>query len=51
MSRVDSLADRLKEAGELLDECVIGWDSMNEPNQGFVGLPDLNEIPPFQDFR
>lgn len=46
----DSFADRVKEAGDLLDTCLIGWDSLNEPDEGFIGIPDLNVIPPTQDF-
>ena len=48
---VYSLADRLQEAGGILDDCVIGWDSMNEPHEGFIGIKDLNEIPEAQDFK
>lgn len=48
---VVSLADRLQQAGGLLDDCVIGWDSMNEPHEGFIGIPDLNEFPPAQAFK
>ena len=39
------LADRIKAAGDLLDECVIGWDSMNEPAEGFCGYENLNTVP------
>ena len=39
------LADRIRDAGDLYDECVIGWDSMNEPFEGFCGHANLNEYP------
>ncbi|KAG9317821.1 glycoside hydrolase superfamily [Chiua virens] len=39
------LADRIRNAGELLDNVVIGWDSLNEPSEGFIGWEDLNAYP------
>src|ERR1700733_10890892 len=41
------LADRIGKAdgGGLLDECVIGLDSMNEPSEGLCGWPDLTVNP------
>ncbi|KAH7918570.1 glycoside hydrolase family 5 protein [Leucogyrophana mollusca] len=39
------LADRIRDAGDLFEEVVIGWDSMNEPYEGFVDYQDLNSVP------
>ena len=39
------LAIRIRDAGDLEDECVIGWDSMNEPNPGYIGIGAITEIP------
>lgn len=42
------LADRIAAAGDLLDDCVIGWDSMNEPYEGLCGYEDLRVLPTAQ---
>lgn len=39
------LAKRIHEAGDLENDVVIGWESMNEPNKGMTGYKDLTVIP------
>ncbi|KAJ7182548.1 glycoside hydrolase family 5 protein [Mycena crocata] len=39
------MADRIRDAGDLLEDCVIGWDSMNEPFEGLCGWEDLAQNP------
>lgn len=39
------LARRIHEAGDLEDEVVMGWESMNEPNRGLAGYADITSIP------
>jgi hypothetical protein len=45
------LAQRIHEAGDLHGEVVIGYETMNEPNKGYVGHPDLNAVPTDQKLR
>ena len=44
------LADKIAnfENGRLLDNFIIGWDSFNEPSEGFCGWEDLNANPTTQ---
>ncbi|KAK5995686.1 Glucosylceramidase [Cladobotryum mycophilum] len=39
------LAKRIHEAGDLENDVVIGWESMNEPNKCMTGYADLTVIP------
>lgn len=45
------LAQRIHEAGDLENDVVIGWESLNEPNRGLVGHHDLSIIPDEQKLR
>ncbi|KAK7210465.1 hypothetical protein V2G26_017643 [Clonostachys chloroleuca] len=45
------LATRIHEAGDLEDQVVMGWESMNEPNRGLIGYADLTSIPKEQHLK
>ena len=48
---VSHLAKRIHEAGDLENEVVMGWESMNEPNQGLTGYVDLTVVPKEQHLK
>ncbi|KAH7015212.1 glycoside hydrolase superfamily [Ilyonectria destructans] len=45
MAACGYLGKRIHEAGDLENDVVIGWESMNEPNRGMIGYADLKVIP------
>ena len=45
------LAKRINEAGDLENDPVIGWESMNEPNRGLIGWVDLTVVPSEQKLQ
>jgi hypothetical protein len=45
------LARVLKDHGGLLDEVVVGWDTLNEPSMGYLGIEDITKIPHEQELR
>ncbi|EMF08798.1 glycoside hydrolase family 5 protein [Sphaerulina musiva SO2202] len=45
------LAQRIREAGDLEGEVVIGYETVNEPNKGYFGHPNLMTIPEGQKLR
>jgi hypothetical protein len=45
------LAKRIHEAGDLENDPIIGWESMNEPNRGLISWPDLTIIPSEQKLQ
>lgn len=42
---VGVLAERIDKAGDLYDECILGWDSINEPGEGLIGVHDISVVP------
>lgn len=45
------LAQKIHEAGDLEDEAVIGWESINEPHRGMISFQDLSAIPSDQKLQ
>lgn len=45
INAISLLAKRIHEAGDLEDQTIIGWESMNEPNRGIIGWQDITCIP------
>ena len=45
------LGEAIRDEGDLYDMCVIGWDSMNEPNHGLVGLQHVASQPKKVELR
>jgi hypothetical protein len=45
------LAEAINTAGDLDNEVVIGWESINEPNRGLIGYQDLTTIPKEQKMQ
>jgi hypothetical protein len=45
------LAQRIHDAGDLEHDVVIGYESVNEPNRGYVGHEDLTKVPEWQKLR
>ena len=51
LGAVKHLAQRIHEAGDLEDEVIIGWESINEPHRGLIGCQDLAVIPKDQQLQ
>lgn len=45
------LAQRIHEAGALENDVILGWESINEPHRGLVGVQDISVIPPEQQLQ
>lgn len=44
-------SQRIRDADDLQDNVVIGWETMNEPSQAWIGNCDLSAIHPDQQLR
>ncbi|ORY58779.1 putative glycosyl hydrolase [Pseudomassariella vexata] len=47
----EHLAKRIHEAGDIENDIVFGWESMNEPSRGMIGHVDLSVIPSEQKLK
>ncbi|KAF3067359.1 hypothetical protein GL218_08556 [Daldinia childiae] len=47
----EHLARRIHEAGDIENDIVFGWESLNEPNRGMIGHVDLSVIPSEQNLK
>lgn len=45
------LAKRIHEAGDIENDVVFGWESLNEPNKGMIGYEDISVIPSEQALK
>ncbi|OQE38904.1 hypothetical protein PENCOP_c007G05452 [Penicillium coprophilum] len=44
-------AQRIQAAGGLEGDVIIGWESINEPNRGLIGIQDISSIPREQQLQ
>jgi hypothetical protein len=45
------VAQKIHGAGDLEDRVVIGWETMNEPHRGLIGVQDISVIPAKQQLQ
>ncbi|KIH89001.1 glycoside hydrolase family 5 [Sporothrix brasiliensis 5110] len=51
LAAIGHLAKRIKEAGDLENDVVFGWESLNEPSKGMIGYQDISVIPKEQALK
>jgi hypothetical protein len=51
ITAIQHLAKRIQAAGDLYGDPIIGWESLNEPNRGLVGIQDLTVVPAEQKLQ
>ncbi|KAL2019952.1 hypothetical protein VTK56DRAFT_9044 [Thermocarpiscus australiensis] len=47
----EHLARRIHEAGDIENDVIFGWESLNEPNKGLIGHQDVSIIPKEQALK
>ncbi|KAK0625231.1 glycoside hydrolase family 5 protein [Bombardia bombarda] len=45
------IAKRIHDAGDIENDIVFGWESLNEPNKGMIGYEDISVIPKEQALK
>lgn len=45
------LAQKIHDAGDIENNVVVGWESINEPHRGLIGVQDISVIPPEQQLQ
>lgn len=51
INAVRELSNHIEKAGDLYEETVLGWDSINEPGEGLIGIWDLSVVPKEQPVK
>ncbi|KKK27195.1 glycosyl hydrolase [Aspergillus rambellii] len=44
-------AQKIHDAGDLESKVIIGWESINEPHRGLIGIQDISIVPPDQQLQ
>ncbi|KAI1413382.1 glycoside hydrolase family 5 protein [Hypoxylon sp. FL1857] len=47
----EHLAKRIHEAGDIENDVIFGWESLNEPSRGMIGHVDLSVVPSEQQLK
>ncbi|CAK7208701.1 hypothetical protein SCUCBS95973_000191 [Sporothrix curviconia] len=51
LGAIGHLAKRIHEAGDLENDVIFGWETLNEPNKGMIGYQDISVIPKEQALK
>ncbi|KAL3453453.1 glycoside hydrolase superfamily [Aspergillus insuetus] len=51
IAAIKYFAQKIHDAGDIENEVVIGWESLNEPQRGLIGYQDISVIPADQQLQ